>query len=67
MKWANPDKQIRRKQWIAMRAPPGRRVPEAVKWCRENGSDSKFYNHYTNTRWWFENPDDAILFALWWS
>ena len=41
-------------------------------WCQNNGSTSRFFyrtNHnqgYTSY-WWFENPNDALLFALKWS
>jgi hypothetical protein len=46
---------------------PSRQVKqEAADWCRAQMSIGRFYNHYTNTRWWFECERDAILFALRW-
>lgn len=60
------DKETRREQWYTVPAPPRGRMREAANWCRglNNGFGNKFYYHYTNTRWWFEHKEDAILFAL---
>lgn len=67
MKWNNKNKTVRRKTWYAVHAPKREDIKDAVKWCREYPSDGNFYNHYTNTRWWFEKENDAIMFALRWS
>lgn len=67
MKWANIPKKERREQWHTVNAPLYEHVQEASMWCRAHPSTGRFYNHYTNTRWWFEKEEDALLFALTWS
>lgn len=67
MIWCNFNKKIRRSIWFVAPAPKRIDVKLATKWCREQPSRGLFYNHYTNTRWWFEKEQDAIMFALRWS
>jgi hypothetical protein len=67
MFWFNGDKSIRGSQWTVAIAPPRDLVDAAHKWCREQASDGNFYHHYTNTRWWFEKPEDAVFFAMRWN
>jgi len=66
MKWDNTAelKNTRRSEWYTSPPPPRDMINEAGKWCREHDSDGRFYNHYTNTRWWFEKEEDAIWFRL---
>ena len=68
MNWTNKNKEVRRTQWHTAPAPwPLSKAREAAIWCRRHPSSGHFYNHYTNTRWWFENEGDAILFTIKWS
>lgn len=67
MKWRNIDKKVRREQWHVAIAPKKHNVTAAQDWCKTHPSDGCFYNHYTNTRWWFEKEKDAVLFTLKWS
>jgi len=63
VKWCNPPKE-HRAAWATV-PPPGRDyIKEAHKWCIEQEGTSCFYHHYTNTRWWFESREDAVMFAL---
>ena len=66
MIWCNKNKKIRRTEWFTAPPPPRERMREAGDWCRKLnvGPGSKFYYHYTNTRWWFEKAEDATMFAL---
>lgn len=66
MKFASIDKTVRNSTWPAVRAPEHEYVKEAKKWCEEYQSDGRFYHHYTNTRWWFEREEDAMMFSLRW-
>jgi hypothetical protein len=67
MKFCNKQKKYRLTEWAVSPAPKIYLVKEAKKWCQDHISHNKFYFHYTNTRWWFENKDDALHFALVWS
>ena len=67
MIWANITKEVRRDKWFVAKAPNQENVRAAAEWCRNQPGTGKFYNHYTNTRWWFEHEQDAVLFALRWS
>lgn len=67
MKWKNIPKGQRRSEWHVVGAPSIENLDKAAAWCRANSSDGYFYNHYTNTRWWFSKEEDALLFALKWS
>jgi hypothetical protein len=42
-------------------------MKEAKILCQRNSSNGKFYFHFTNTKWWFENEDEALAFSLAWS
>lgn len=66
MKWHNKDKEIRRTQWHTAPAPAQSDARAAALWCRQQPSSGLFYNHYTNTRWWFERKKDALHFTLRW-
>lgn len=67
MKYLNKKKKYRLAEWYT--APPPSRVlvPQAKKWCQQNISKGHFYFHYTNTKWWFEDSQDAVAFTLVWS
>ena len=67
MRWKNVPKDERRGIWPWAPPPSNDNVCEAHEWCNEQVSDGRFYHHYTNTRWWFEKPEDATMFALIWS
>lgn len=63
--WAH-DKAIRR-TWPAVKSGVKQwETGIAHRWCKEQESDGRFYWHYTNTRWWFEKEEDAMMFALKW-
>lgn len=64
MKWCNIEKKTRLQDWFVAPAPDVSVIDEAKIWAREHKSDGRFYNHYTNTRWWFEKEEDAIWFTL---
>lgn len=66
MKYWNKDK-IARSQWSTVTSPEIHKVSEAKKWCQNQDSNGRFYFHYTNTRWWFEYEQDALLFSIAWS
>jgi len=62
----NKDKK-KRLSWISVPPPDIASVKLAKRWCQQQESTGKFYHHYTNTRWWFENEQDASLFLLFWA
>lgn len=66
MKWQLIPKERRNYEWHVVPAPAEYNVKEARLWCNEHPSDGRYYCHYTNTRWWFENRDDAAMFVLTW-
>ena len=66
MKWSNKDKGERRTAWHVVSAPSREDRQAAFNWCRDHPSAGLFYQHYTNTRWWFKDKDDALLFSLRW-
>ena len=65
MKYWNKDKELRL-QWAYVPPPASHLIPVAKRWCQQQASTHRFYFHYTNTRWWFENEHDATLFSLTW-
>lgn len=67
MKYHNKQKKYRLAEWAVAPAPPRVHMTSAKKWCQQHPSVGKFYYHYTNTRWWFEDKNDALHFALVWS
>lgn len=67
MKWANISKTVRRSTWHTVTAPKNDEARLAGLWCRQHPSTGRFYNHYTNSRWWFEDEKDALLFSIRWS
>lgn len=66
MKYWNRQKEYRL-TWATSPPPKIFLVDEAKRWCQQHPSTNRFYFHYTNTRWWFENKDDALHFALVWA
>ena len=64
MKWCNKSKKERRANWFTAQPPVYTCINEVHQWCNKYESTGRFYYHYTNTRWWFEFEEDAILFAL---
>lgn len=64
MIWTNKLTDTRRATWHTTLPCPSRKVEQAHKWCNAQESEGLFYHHYTNTRWWFEKSEDAIMFAL---
>ena len=67
MKWCNKNKTDRREHWATVKAPSQENAKLAADWCRAQTSTGSFYNHYTNTRFWFEEEADAIMFTLTWA
>jgi len=67
MIWWNKDREERREKWFAVTAPKQRSISKAKNWCDHYHLSTRYYYHYTNTRWWFEHEQDAMLFALKWS
>jgi hypothetical protein len=66
VKYHNKQKKFRLAEWIVAPAPNMFNVAAAKRWCQQHPSKSKFYFHYTNTQWWFEDKNDALHFALVW-
>ena len=66
MKYLNK-KKIERTGWTTVNPPIRVLMATAKKWCQQHPSNKRFYFHYTNTRWWFEDKDDALHFTLMWS
>ena len=66
MKFLNK-KKIERSCWVTVKSPKVTLMESAKLWCQQHPSDKRFYFHYTNTRWWFEDKDDALCFSLKWS
>lgn len=64
MKWTNKLKDERWAKWQTVGPCKRERIDEAHAWCKEQPSDGLFYYHFTNSRWWFERKEDAVLFAL---
>ena len=67
MKWTNLDKDYRNAHWHTVAPPLQKSIKAAKNWCNNYHFSGRYYNHYTNTRWWFEDEQDAMLFALKWS
>ena len=66
MKFWTHDKKLRR-TWPAVKSNVEQwDISKAHLWCKNHDSDGRFYWHYTNTRWWFEKEEDAMMFALKW-
>lgn len=66
MKYWNKQKEHRRLHWKTAPPPHMGNLHDAKIWCQRHGSKGKFYFHFTNTRWWFENSEDALAFTLVW-
>lgn len=67
MKWHNGNKWVRRDEWFAVPPPKQESMKKAKVWCDNYHFGGRYYFHYTNTRWWFEDEKDAVLFGLTWS
>jgi hypothetical protein len=67
VKYHNKQKKFRLAEWAVAPPPNMFNVQEAKRWCQQHPSKCKFYFHYTNIRWWFEDKNDALHFALVWS
>ena len=67
MKYWNKDKEVRRKHWFTVSPPKIHQQQEAKRWCQLQPSNGRFYFHFSNTRWWFEQEADALMFALRWA
>lgn len=65
MKYWNKQREYRR-LWLKVPGPPSNKIQDAKRWCQINNSEGKFYFHYSNKNWWFENQDDALAFSLAW-
>lgn len=66
MKFLNK-KKVERRGWATSKPPAYHLMQQAKVWCQQQPSTDRFYFHYTNTRWWFENSEDALAFSLKWS
>lgn len=70
MKYWNKDKDIRRRCWTQISRPKNLYHigdVELKRWCQQQCSSGKFYVYYGTDTWWFEKPEDAVLFVLRWS
>lgn len=67
MKFHNEDKKLRRLWPTAISPEKHRTIKLAHAWCVLHPSMGRFYHHYTNTKWWFEDERDALMFSLRWS
>lgn len=66
MNFHNEDKKLRRLWPTAMAPAKHSTIKAAHAWCVLHPSKGRFYHHYTNTRWWFEDENDALMFTLKW-
>jgi hypothetical protein len=79
MKFYNKKKEYRN-TWTQVEGPAFSHRAEAKRWCQQYGSTGRFYfPELSNVRgfggfslkkgrkWYFENPQDALVFALVWS
>jgi hypothetical protein len=66
MKYLNK-KKVERSSWPTAKPPKIHHRHDAKIWCQQQPGDKRFYFHYTNTRWWFEDEADALAFSLVWS
>lgn len=70
MKFTDKNRIERRTQWFTANPPQNNNIKKAKLWCDNYNAHpvvTGYYKHFTNTRWWFENEQDAIMFALTWS
>lgn len=74
MKFYNKRK-VQRSGWCKVTGPSYHNLYSAKRWCQQNGSSSRFYfeQHvnaavikYTTPVWYFEDPEDALVFRLTW-
>lgn len=60
-------KEERKGNWTCVVVVSNDYNKERLKWCREYPSNGRFYRYYGNSNWWFEYPEDAVMFAMKWS
>jgi len=63
MKYFNKRKNARQ-HWATIHANPKHPSQQLKLWCQRHASPARFY--FVNTKWWFENPEDAVVFKLQW-
>ena len=76
MKYYNKRKKIRQRLWTLVVIPcslesllyDSQKWQDMRKWCTEyNNTKNRFYvGFYKWNEWWFEDPQDAIVFKLKW-
>lgn len=66
MKYWNRDKKIRQALWTKVQITGVDYHKEKFLWCQRHESAGKFYRYYGSSIWWFENKEDALIFALRW-
>lgn len=71
MRYNSPGKKVRL-DWTKVQGPRtgDNFVVDATllhQWCREHGTDNRFYKHYASNSYWFEDGRDAVLFKLKWT
>lgn len=66
MKFYNK-KKIERSSWSKVVISSMDYEKERFLWCKRQSSNGRFYRYYMSFTWYFENEEDATLFALRWS
>lgn len=68
MKYWNKNKDVRLRCWVKVLIKSRNvRDHEIKRWCQQQPSNGRFYNYFGSNTWWFENPQDAMIFILKWS
>ena len=66
MQWTNQYRSEKRSKWFVAPPPTTKNIRDAAQWCKQQPG-GLFYYHFSNTRWWFQREEDALIFALKWS
>lgn len=65
MKFYNK-KKIQRSNWTRVTIASRDWTKERFLWCKRHSSTGRFYRYIDGFDWYFENKEDALLFALMW-
>jgi len=65
MQFWKKDKETRIKTWHIVNI--SNRSSEVEEWISNHESDGKYYHYFASANWWFELPEDAMMFKLRWS
>ncbi len=67
MKYSRGNMAHKKEKWTVVHAPGVSNISAAQTWCKQHPNTSRYYHYFASTRWWFEDPDMALIFALTWS